>query len=248
MTPTEMNSLPLPPPPMETTMGEPEGQVAIREELYPCGVMRTRFQKMEECQLNNDLNQMSLLQQLPSQPPPLQALMGRKEAAASDKPRGKVTFNEYVHDVDNCQWEPLKGRPAGEDVAAVTSAAASAAEAATSCQRTSTDPLSYKEKDVSEWVLDSLRHCSSPTGATPTSVTANSTVTPASASLASTSAESSIRPKLYNGRTVPNCFSPAEVQAQMRLQQSAGAGAVAAVRKLQPPPPPTRSNGTYLSN
>ena len=241
MTPTEMNSLPLPPPPpMETAMVEADGQVAIREELYPCGVMRTRFQKMEDCQLTNDLNQMSLLQQLPSQPPPLQALMGRKEAAA-DKPRGKVTFSEYVHDVDNCQWEPLKGRPAEEDGAAVTSAAG-AAEAAASCQRTSTDQLSYKEKDVSEWVLDSLRHCSSPTGTNPATVTANSTLTPAP--VASTSAESSNRPKLYNGRTVPNCFSPAEVEAQMRLQHNA----VAVAATARKPPPPPRSNGTYLSN
>ena len=248
MTPTEMNSLPLPPPPIDsTTIGESEAQVAIREELYPCGVMRTRFQKMEDTQLTNDINQMSLLQQLPSQPPPLHALMGRKDGSTSLKARGKVTFSEYVHDVDNCQWEPLKGRPEENGAANVTSAAAAVAEATTNCQRTSSDQISYKEKDVSEWVLDSLRHCSSPTGTNPT-VTANPTMT--SVSAAASAAESNGKPKLYNGRTVPNCFSPAEIEAQRRLQQDLNtATAVAAARKL-PPPPPTRvsSNGTYLSH
>jgi len=265
MTPTEMNSLPLPPPPMETTtimqvedMVDNAGQSsAIREELYPCGVMRTRFQKIETDDLPNELNQMSLLQQLPSQPPPMPASLmtgGQQQnlqhirkmnpeastsslTSSSDhrrSPRGKVTFSEYVHDVDNCQWQPLKGRPE-EDPNAATAAAVAADP---NCQRT-TEQISYKEKDVSEWVLDSLRHCSSPTGNGQAASAAAPTVQ------SNSSAADSMRPKLYNGRTVPNCFSPEEIEARLRLQHDLDA--VATSRKL-PPPPPTRSNGTYLSH
>lgn len=257
MTPTEMNSLPLPPPPMETTMVQVEvenenGQQstvveAIREELYPCGVMRTLFQKIDD-ELPNDLNQMSLLQQLPSQPPPLpaslmmQAGQHRKpenanpsSMAAADHrpPRGKVTFSEYVHDLDNCQWEPLKGRPPVEE-----SNAANATGVDSNCQRT-TEQISYKEKDVSEWVLDSLRHCSSPTGQQPASVASASAV-----QSNNSSSPDAMRPKLYNGRTVPNCFSPEEVQ--LRLQHDLSSTPSSSTRKLPPPPPPR--NGTYLSH
>ena len=57
---------------VENENGQQSTVEAIREELYPCGVMRTLFQKIDD-EMPNDLNQMSLLQQLPSQPPPLPA-------------------------------------------------------------------------------------------------------------------------------------------------------------------------------
>lgn len=274
MTPTEMNSLPLPPPPMEQVENMDNASTAIREELYPCGVMRTRFQKIETDDLPNDLNQMSLLQQLPSQPPPLPtSLMPPTAPAAippptgimpnlqqhmtSDhrrSPRGKVTFSEYVHDVDNCQWQPLKGRPEEEAQATIaTTASATAGATDPNCQRT-TEQISYKEKDVSEWVLDSLRHCSSPTNGgsnsqQPTSSTITSSTNGATAAPSNSSAGSDLRPKLYNGRTVPNCFSPQEIEARLRLQHDLdAAAAVSASSRKLPPPPPTRSNGTYLSH
>ena len=250
MTPTEMNSLPLPPPPLETTAAatvqveveNENGQQAIREELYPCGVIRTLFQKIDDEVPINDLNQMSLLQQLPSQPPPLPAsLMMNQSGQLHHKPaakpadhrppRGKVTFSEYVHDLDNCQWEPLKDRPPPPDDSN------NHAGVDSNCQRTTEQIVSYKEKDVSEWVLDSLRHCSSPTGSQQPASTTSSSSTEAAAN--------AMRPRLYNGRTVPNCFSPEEVQ--LRLQHDLNSAAASSSSRKLPPPPPPR-NGTYLSN
>lgn len=197
---------PLPPPP---TVDVVEQQVIIREELYPCGVMRTRF-PAEVPQDEAGVNQMSLLQQLPTQPPPsLQSLMlpPQQEMRSSLKVNNnnagngmrtkKISFSELVHSIEDSEWHPLKGKEDGS-------------------ANNEEDEEGYNEKDVSNWVLESLRHCPGQEG------TDNG------------------RPKQYNGRSVPNCFSPQEVQELHRRSQEV-------LRKL-PPPPPMRSGTTSLTN
>lgn len=234
LTPTGNGHLPLPPPPPpEDTLANGKGEengggepvVAIREELYPCGVMRTRHPGNNHELTPADISQLSLLQQLPSQPPPsLQALMEPQPVVQRQqtphKAAKKITFSEYVHNFEASEWEPLKGR---EDEGS---------------EDTSTEASStiHKEQDVSNWVLDSLRHCN---GAPPNP---NSTPAPAPSDVINQ------RPKLYNGRTVPNCFSPEEVHAQQRLQQQAVVQQPCNGRKFPPPMPPTRSDGTYLTH
>lgn len=239
ITPTEASHMPFPPPPMELEAISSPRALAVREELYPCGILRTVFHNESAAaasdHLANGVNQMSLLQQLPSQPPPdLRSLFnnnqgGGGETIMNQKRTRKITFSEYVHSIEDSQWQPLKGR---EDMD-------SNAE-----ENNMSEGDAYKEQDVSNWVLESLRHCS------PTSSTASSTHS------SNSNGMDPLRPRLYNGRTVPNCFSPEEIEARQRLQiiQAAAAAAsstasttaTAASRKC-PPPPPRRSNATYLS-
>ncbi len=243
-----------------TSPNQPMG--AIREDIYPCGVIRTMFPGgTPEEGITTGVKQMNLLQQMPTQPPPnLQALLGKQEPfnrptngvasavqpqfkaqPSSSKEPGarqkKITFSEFVHSVDDAQWEPLKGREDGMPV---------------NCANTSDEH--YNEKDVSNWVLDSLRHCSTPSSTAATTTTATSAGSNGSATALSHSHVDSLsRPKLYNGRTVPNCFSPEEVAQQQRSMMVASVTAAAPVaitevdsRKM-PPPPPRRSDGTHLS-
>jgi hypothetical protein len=229
VTPTD-SSLPLPPPPLIMANLENNLEItAIREELYPCGVTRTQFPRGSIPSIEdvaNNGNQMCLLQQLPSQPPPnLQSLLkteprtGGIEASSEKKRTRKITFSEYVQCIEDSEWEPLKGK---EDVGK--------------------DEEGYNEQDVSNWVLESLRHCSGPS--TAASTPANSALAAAAAAAAELA-----RPKIYNGRSVPNCFSPEEVQhAQLLvITPPAAATTVASVLRKLPPPPPRRSTATHLS-
>ena len=260
LTPTDNgHPLPLPPPPLPLLEQQALVPPAIREEIYPCGVMRTRYPAgaadpasgdvaaQNEGPPGTDVSQLSLLQQLPTQPPPsLHNLMthttpgvnGTSSSTPAPAKNGgrKITFSEYVHNLEESVFERLKGSSEEpEDV--------------------------LKEQDVSNWVLDSLRHCSN--GSAPSSnvgtaaaVTNGNTPKP--------------MPKIYNGRTVPNCFSPEELQArqqgprsepwiktnfspeevqQHRIQNPANEAMEAvAVRKFPPPAPPMRSDGTYLTH
>merc|ERR1719266_1599326 len=89
----------------------------------------------------------------------------------------KITFSEYVHNLEESVFERLKGSTEEPEEA-----------------------VTYKEQDVSNWVLDSLRHCSN--GSTP----------PSSSGSSSNGGCGNCKPKIYNGRSVPNCFSPEEIQ------------------------------------
>ena len=254
ITPTEAGHMPLPPPPKEL-----ETMPVIREELYPCGIMRTRFQPTEMEMVNQSVSQMSLLSSLPSQPPPSLNALTRQVVVANNIPASvapnaampmpekrnrKITFNEFVQSIEDSQWEPLKGRETVDNNENMSTAN----EQDNGC----------KEQDVSNWVLESLRHCSTSSSG-PTTMTANSV--PCNSN--PMAEHSAARPKLYNGRTVPNCFSPEEVQVQQRLAQqqeiivTANANNIVGVNPVAPPnggvagkfapAPPRRSNGTHLS-
>ena len=115
-----------------------------------------------------------------------------------EKRSRKITFNEYVHSIEDDQLEPLKGREALED---------DVGSAKTS------EENGCKEQDVSNWVLESLRHCSPTTSMT--SSTSSSTTITANSVISNANPLDANRPKIYNGRTVPNCFSPEEVQQRL---------------------------------
>ena len=99
-----------------------------------------------------------------------------------------------------------------------------------------------------------LKHqTSSPPNSSSAPTVAGSTNTANNVQVSSSMLESN-RPKLYNGRSVPNCFSPQEVEVQQRLahQQDvmtvSTSGMTSSSNRGQPPPaPPRRSNGTVLS-
>ena len=236
LTPTDNgHALPLPPPPLPLVeeshrdhVQEPMVQTAVREEIYPCGVMRTRYPTEvnsgpevaphpENGAPCSEVSQLSLLQQLPSQPPPnLHNLMmhdtngvnGTNNTSSTPAPTKsggrKITFSEYVHNLEESVFERLKGS-------------------------TEEPEEKLKEQDVSNWVLDSLRHCSN--GSTP----------PSSGSCnngGGGGGSSNGKPKIYNGRSVPNCFSPEEIQQRLQAPPA----------KFPPPPPPMRSDGTYLTH
>lgn len=235
LTPTDNgHTLPLPPPPLplveESHVQQAIVQTAVREEIYPCGIMRTRYptevnSATEEVSQNEGggascpegVSQLSLLQQLPSQPPPnLHNLMmhdttagvngtNTSSSAPSSKSgeKRKITFSEYVHNLEESVFERLKGSSEEPE------------EAET-----------YKQQDVSNWVLDSLRHCSN--GSSP----------PSSSGSSSNGGCGNCKPKIYNGRSVPNCFSPEEIQQRLQAPPA----------KFPPPPPPMRSDGTYLTH
>ena len=264
ITPTDNgHPLPLPPPPLPLLEQQALVQPAIREEIYPCGVMRTRYPAgatdpaSEEVATQNDgppgtdVSQLSLLQQLPTQPPPsLHNLMthstpgvnGTSSSTPAPAKSGgrKITFSEYVHNLEESVFERLKGSSEEpEDV--------------------------LKEQDVSNWVLDSLRHCSN--GSAPAS---NGGTAATNGNANGHANGPKPMPKIYNGRTVPNCFSPEELQArqaprsepwiktnfspeevqqQHRIQNpTSEAMEAVAVRKFPPPAPPMRSDGTYLTH
>ena len=152
----------------------------------------------------------------------------------------KITFSEYVHNLEESVFERLKGSSEEpEDV--------------------------LKEQDVSNWVLDSLRHCSN--GSAPAS---NGGTAATNGNANGHANGPKPMPKIYNGRSVPNCFSPEELQArqaprsepwiktnfspeevqqQHRIQNpTSEAMEAVAVRKFPPPAPPMRSDGTYLTH
>ena len=266
LTPTDGvgHHMPLPPPPNEL-----ESIPAVREEIYPCGVMRTRFPlgsamaSPEDHLVNNvtpQLTQLNLLNQLPSQPPPdLQSLTSSLNPtnnsvannAVNEKRKRKITFNEFVQSIEDCQWEPLKGCQDMEE---------SDNGGVNNGNSNFEDSNGCKEQIVSNWVLESLKHQpSSPS--TPSSASGstgtNGLINTANNGQLSSSMLESNRPKLYNGRSVPNCYSPHEVEFQQRLahqqQQevvmsvSTSSSAMTSNRGQPPPAPPRRSNGTVLS-
>ena len=214
-TPTDNGqNLPLPPPPSSLLAEEVSpSDGPIRESIYPCGIMRTRYPPPPPPEMlrgsQDDLtatgvSQLSLLQQLPSQPPPnLHALLSRDQESdqASPKRERKITFSEFVHSLEENQWEPLKGRSEDET------------QEVTNC----------KEQDVSNWVL---RHCN-------VDLKVDNPTT---------------RPKIYNGRSVPNCFSPQEVQLMQHpgvvpgVGPGPGPGAPVNNGRKFPPPPPRRGH------
>lgn len=207
LTPT--GHLPLPPPPTE----EPIESGPIREELYPCGVMRTRYHPND---VATDISQISLLQQLPTQPPPnIHALMQQEQQAArptqprrspsSTRRNKKITFSEYVHDIENSQWEQLKGKE----------------------PERAENEESYKEQDVSNWVLDSLRHCGSNNGQ--------------QRRVPNCFSPEEIEAMQMNRANEAMQMNRANEAMQMNRANSAK------YPQQQPPPPPTRSDGTYLS-
>ena len=276
LTPTDgigqHHSMPLPPPPNELDSIPTDGG-AVREEIYPCGVMRTRFplgstnmiaspdtDHLINNQVTPQMTQLNLLNQLPSQPPPdLQSLTTSNNlqqnhptnisvannGVVNEKRKRKITFNEFVQSIEDCQWEPLKDpQDMEESNAAGAGANNSNFEDSNGC----------KEQIVSNWVLESLKHqTSSSPNSSSASAVAGSTNTANNVQVSSSMLESN-RPKLYNGRSVPNCFSPQEVEVQQRLahQQDvmtvSTSGMTSSSNRGQPPPaPPRRSNGTVLS-
>ena len=287
LTPTDNgHHLPLPPPPLpilEETCREHVHQTsaAIREEIYPCGVMRTRYPgpgvNPEEVAQNegppcSEVTQLSLLQQLPSQPPPnLHNLVMHENPTAAAATVGvngtssssssvpsknsgrKISFSDYVLNLEESVFEKLKGGSSEEPATAST--VSGSAE----------DPTTYKEQDVSNWVLDSLRHCSNGSTPSPSSSTGGTIANGhpnghpnglPNAHPNGNAPTNNIKPKIYNGRTVPNCFSPEEVQHRMQPTAVVATAAVAASasnmeavgRKFPPPAPPMRSDGTYLTH
>lgn len=241
ITPTDASQhLPLPPPPTALLHPE-EGQhdmegmngEAIREPIYPCGVMRTRYPPpppeltgngetgSQEDLTAAGITQLSLLQQLPNQAPPnlhalltrggevvhpetISVLQQRPRRQRSPSLKRKITFSEFVYSLEDSQWEPLKGSEEEIPTERPTMTTSGPTPTTVSAQGPTEDQTSssnsLKEQDVSNWVL---RHCNGSAEAK-----------------AAEAAAAAMRPKLFNGRTVPNCFSPQEVEAQMRLQQS----------------------------
>ena len=259
LTPTDGvgHHMPLPPPPNEL-----DSIPAIREEIYPCGVMRTRFPlgsnmaSPDDHLVNNvtpQMTQLNLLNQLPSQPPPdLQSLtsslnptnisVANNGVVVNEKRKRKITFNEFVQSIEDCQWEPLKDCQDMEESAGANN---SNFEDSNGC----------KEQIVSNWVLESLKHQpSSPPNSSSSSAagSTNALNNTANNVQVSSSMLESNRPRLYNGRSVPNCFSPQEVEVQQRLSHhqdvmTVSTSAVTSNRGQPPPAPPRRSNGTVLS-
>lgn len=251
-----------PQPPLMQTSGPNQGmlqqqpQQLIREEIYPCGVPRAVFQpgSVEPSQ-----NQMDLLKMLPNNPPPRPFAMIVSQPALPDlksslKPsppsaappsstssssatatrRRRITFNELVHSVDDddeTEYHQLKGddvTPTAEDV---------------------TD--NYSERDVSNWVLESLKHCRVNDGPVSNGTAASNGVAIPPVTLPIIAHE--LRPKIYNGRSVPNCFPPSgdEVTRPSLNGLSPPPSVVLGVdprRKVGPPPPPKRSQNTQLTS
>ena len=239
---------------------------AIREELYPCGVPRVLFHPGNpgSGSNGNGIDQMDLLKMLPNNPPPrpfpvpvitretatpdLKSLLKVPPttlvtAATTGPPttvqpvtqpsarRRRITFNELVHSVDDddeTEYHPLKCddvTPTPED-----------------CQET------YSERDVSNWVLQSLKHCR--VGDAP-----NSDIIPAVPPVTLPIISHDLRPKIYNGRSVPNCFPPGEEEATRPVQLLSSivqpqmcTGFDPRGRRIGPPPPPKRSQHTQLTS
>ena len=178
LTPTDgigqHHSMPLPPPPNELDSIPTDGG-AVREEIYPCGVMRTRFplgstnmiaspdtDHLINNQVTPQMTQLNLLNQLPSQPPPdLQSLTTSNNlqqnhptnisvannGVFNEKRKRKITFNEFVQSIEDCQWEPLKDPQDMEE-----------SNAAGANNSNFEDSNGCKEQIVSNWVLESLKH------------------------------------------------------------------------------------------
>ena len=239
---------------------------AIREELYPCGVPRVLFHPGNpgSGSNGNGIDQMDLLKMLPNNPPPrpfpvpvitretatpdLKSLLKVPPttlvtAATTGPPttvqpvtqpsarRRRITFNELVHSVDDddeTEYHPLKCddvTPTPED-----------------CQET------YSERDVSNWVLQSLKHCR--VGDAP-----NSDIIPPVPPVTLPIISHDLRPKIYNGRSVPNCFPPGEEEATRPVQLLSSivqpqmcTGFDPRGRRIGPPPPPKRSQHTQLTS
>ena len=229
-------------------------QKLIREEIYPCGIPRAIFQPGQG---ESSQNQMDLLKMLPNNPPPrpfaaivTQVTVPDLKSSLKTSPpivtppasatstaarRRRITFNELVHSVDDddeTEYHQLKGEdvtPTAEDV---------------------TD--NYSERDVSNWVLQSLKHCrvnDTPTqnGTTTTSSTSGDVIIPG---VALPIIAHELRPKIYNGRSVPNCFPPSddEVTRPTQLMPGLIQPQVTSGRKVGPPPPPKRSHHTQLTS
>ena len=237
--------------------GKPQQpQQLIREEIYPCGIPRAVFQPGSG---EPSQNQMDLLKMLPNNPPPRPFAMIVSQATTPDLKsslktsppsvappsstssssatatrRRRITFNELVHSVDDddeTEYHQLKGEdvtPTAEDV---------------------TD--NYSERDVSNWVLESLKHCRVSEGPVLNGTAANNGVAIPPVSLPIIAHE--LRPKIYNGRSVPNCFPPTEDEATrpslngLSPPPSVILGADPR-RKVGPPPPPKRSQNTQLTS
>jgi len=235
---------------------EQQQQQAIREEIYPCGIPRVMFHpglSTSAAATTNVDSQMDLLKMLPNNPPPrpftvpvitreqatpdLKSLLKTPTATpavvqpVTQARRRRITFNELVHSVDDddeTEYHQLKCddvTPTPED-----------------CDDT------YSERDVSNWVLQSLKHCR--VGDAPTNGDV-AVVPPVTLPIIS----HDLRPKIYNGRSVPNCFPPGEADPTPRptqllssLVQPQMCPGFDPRRKIGPPPPPKRSQHTMLTS
>jgi len=240
--------------------GTNQPQQLIREEIYPCGIPRVVFQSGNgNVSGETAQSQMDLLKMLPNNPPPrpfaaivTQATPDLKSSLKTSPPsvapsnsttstatrRRRITFNELVHSVDDddeTEYHQLKGddvTPTAEDV---------------------TD--NYSERDVSNWVLQSLKHCrvsdGPATNAAPTTSAGDVAIPPVTLPIIA----HELRPKIYNGRSVPNCFPPTEDEVTKPSALLAGIPQPPQVapgfdprRKVGPPPPPKRSQNTQLTS
>ena len=238
-------------------------QQPIREEIYPCGIPRVMFHPGSGAPGGMDpQNQMDLLKMLPNNPPPrpfVVPVITREQATPDLKSllktptnvtqqsivtqpisqqatrRRRITFNELVHSVDDddeTEYHQLKC----DDVTPTPD----------DCQET------YCERDVSNWVLQSLKHCRVSDAPQPASdVNVAAPPPPVAVPLIS----HDLRPKIYNGRSVPNCFPPGEEEAtrptqilSTLVQPQMCPGFDARGRKIGPPPPPKRSMNTQLTS
>jgi hypothetical protein len=104
-----------------------------------------------------------------------------------------------------------------------------------------------KEQDVSNWILQSLKH--SHIRETDMSLDLCQISAAANAADVALGIKHEMRPKIYNGRSVPNCFPPSngDIGLGRWLADSQRLPAAAADNKL-PPAPPRRSQTTQLTS